>query len=312
VLVAVGACAVNATDINTRVGWYAKGEDDGAWDAPIGFPRIQGADACGRIAAVGAGVDEGRIGARVLVDPWLRDADAPDDLDRCGYVGSERDGGYAEYLVVPDANARAITSARTDAELASFVTSYATALNRLRRAGVAAGDVVLVTGASGGVGTALVQLVGILGGVPIAVCGADKADAVRAVGARAVLARDADLRVGVRAATGRETVDLVADVVGGDRWPELIALIRRGGRYTVSGAIGGPIVPLDLRTLYLADLTFTGVAVQPPGLFDELVRLVEAGSLRPVVAATYPLEAVGEAQAAFERKEHVGKIVLTI
>ena len=93
VLVAVGACAVNATDINTRVGWYAKGEDDGAWDAPIGFPRIQGADACGRIAAVGAGVDEGRIGARVLVDPWLRDADAQDDLDRCGYVGSERDGG---------------------------------------------------------------------------------------------------------------------------------------------------------------------------------------------------------------------------
>jgi NADPH:quinone reductase-like Zn-dependent oxidoreductase len=107
-------------------------------------------------------------------------------------------------------------------------------------------------------------------------------------------------------------VDVVADVVGGERWADLIGLLRKGGRYTVAGAIGGPLVELDLRTVYLADLTLSGVTVTPPGLFRDLVDYIERGEIRPFVAATYPLEAAREAQAAFMEKRHVGKVVLDL
>jgi NADPH:quinone reductase-like Zn-dependent oxidoreductase len=311
VLVAVGACAVNATDINTRAGWYAKGEGHGAWDVPIAFPRIQGADVCGRVVAYGKSAPAGLLGERVLVDPWLRDPEDPNDLSRCGYVGSERDGGYAEFVTVPAGNVHPVRSALTDVELASFPTSAGTAENMVRRAGVGPGETVLVTGASGGVGTALVQLVRRRRAVPLAVCAPDKADRVLALGAEAVLSRDGDLATQLHA-LGLETVDVVADVVGGERWAQLIGLLRRGGRYTVAGAIAGPFVELDLRTLYLSDLTLAGVAVTPPGLFHDLVGYIERGELSPLVAATYSLEQAREAQTAFTNRRHVGKIVLDL
>jgi NADPH:quinone reductase-like Zn-dependent oxidoreductase len=106
VLVRVDACAINNTDINTRVGWYAQSDDDaGAWGGALNFPVVQGADVCGVIAQVGEGVAHERVGERVLVDPWVRDAAAPNDLERAGYLGSEYDGGYAEFLVAPSINA---------------------------------------------------------------------------------------------------------------------------------------------------------------------------------------------------------------
>jgi NADPH:quinone reductase-like Zn-dependent oxidoreductase len=311
VLIAVGACAVNATDINTRTGWYAKGESDGAWDAPIAFPRIQGADVCGQVVGCGESAPAELLGERVLVDPWLRDPEHPDDLSRCGYLGSERDGGYAELVAVPAANAHPVRSALTDVDLASFPTSAGTAENMIRRAGVGPDETVLVTGASGGVGTALVQLVRRRGAVPLAVCAPGKADRVLSLGAEAVFSRDGDLATQLHA-IGLETVDVVADVAGGDDWGRLIGLLRRGGRYTVAGAIAGPLVELDLRTLYLADLTLTGVAVTPPGLFQDLVACIERGEISPVVAATFSLEQVREAQMAFTSKRHVGKIVLDV
>ena len=251
------------------------------------------------------------LGQRVLVDPWLRDPERPHDLARCGYLGSERDGGYAELVTVPAANVHPLHSALTDVELASFPTSAGTAENMLRRATVESDETVLVTGASGGVGTALVQLVRRRGAIPLAVCAPDKADRVLALGAEAVLTRDGDLATQLHAA-GLEAVDVIADVVGGERWVELIGLLRRGGRYTVAGAVAGPLVELDLRTLYLSDLTFTGATVTPPDLFRDLVGYIEHGDISPVVTTTYPLEQAGDAQAAFTAKRHVGKIVLDI
>jgi NADPH:quinone reductase-like Zn-dependent oxidoreductase len=120
--------------------------------APITFPRIQGADVCGRIVAVGAGVDPARIGQRVITDGWLRDADDPLNMDKTGYFGSERDGGFAEYTTTPAANALLIDSPLSDAELATFSCSYSTAEGMLTRAGVTGADTVLIPGASGGVG----------------------------------------------------------------------------------------------------------------------------------------------------------------
>ena len=328
VLVAVSACGLNNTDVNTRTGWYSAGvsdattgdaleaaaNSDAAWGGKaIEFPRIQGADVCGRIAALGAGCDPARLGRRVLIDPWLRDWDDPLERDKCGYFGSECDGGFAEYTVVDERNVHVVESGLSDAELATFATSYVTAENMLNRAAVQPGDRVLITGASGGVGSALVQLARRRGAETVALCGAAKAEAVKALGADHVLPRSpADLKAALLAATGRNEVTVVADVVGGSLWPQLISALARGGRYTCAGAIAGPMVRFDLRTFYLRDLAFTGATVPAPGTFADLVGYIERGEIDSVLAATWPLQDLVAAQEAFIAKRHVGNIAVTM
>ena len=322
VLVRVGACGLNNTDINTRIGWYSKsvtgatgdsespaeGSEDPSWGgAPIVFPRIQGADICGEIVAVGQGVDPARIGERVIADCWLRDPDDLTNKAKTGYFGSERDGGFAQFTTLPARNALAVRSDLSDAELATFSCSYSTAEGMLSRAAVTAQDTVLVPGASGGVGGALVQLAKRRGARVIALASEPKHDDVRALGADRILPRTPDR---LRAALGDEAITVVADVVGGDYWPHLIDVLERGGRYTCSGAIAGPMVALDLRTFYLRDLTFTGSTVIDLDVMPNLVRYIEAGDIRPVLAATYPLAELQAAQEAFIAKKHTGNIVV--
>lgn len=327
-LIRVHACGLNNTDINTRTAWYSKSvshattgdasdaaaDHDAAWGgAPIAFPRIQGADVVGIVAATGASADPRLLGKRVLVDTWVRDWKDPLNPEKSGYFGSECDGGYAEYTTVDHRNVHAVDSDLTDAELATFATAYVTAENMLNRAGVGQGDVVLITGASGGVGSALIQLANRRGAETVALCAADKADAVRAIGPTAVLPRAPDnLAEALRSAIGRDTVTVVADVVGGAYWPTLIDALDRGGRYTCAGAIAGPLVEMDLRTFYLRDLTFTGATVVPPGVFADLVGYIERGEIKPLLAATYALEKLRDAQQAFIAKRHVGNIVVEI
>ena len=306
VLIAVGASAVNATDINTRVGWYSQGSDDTGWTGePLRFPRIQGIDACGRIVAVGHEVDPARVGDRVLVEPAIREplGWAP---HRSLYLGSEVDGAFADFLAVPSVHAWTIDCPLTDTELATFPCAYGTAENLLTLANVTAGQVVLVTGASGGVGSAAVQLATARGATVIAVTSPDKADALRSLGATEVIGRDDDpcqLR-------GRDSVDAVIDVVGGPNWPRLLDALRPGGRYAVSGAIGGASVTLDLRTLYLKDLQLLGGTIVEPHVFRGLIGRIERGEVAPVVAAVYPMSEIVTAQQLFESKQFVGKIVL--
>ncbi len=323
VLIKVGACGLNNTDVNTRSGWYSKAvterttgdgfdveeQDDPSWGgAPITFPRIQGADICGEIMAVGDGVEPARIGARVITDNWIRDPEEPANRNKVGYLGSERDGGFAEYATVPSRNALTIRSEMTSPELATFSCSYSTALGMLQRARAEASDTILVTGASGGVGGALVQLAKIRGARVVAMASEAKHAEVSALGADRVLPREpGDLR----SALGDEAVSVVADIVGGPAWPALIDILERGGRYTCSGAIAGPIVEFDLRTFYLNDLTFTGSTVIDEDVMPELVRLIEAGKVKPNLAASWPLEELHAAQAAFIAKKHVGNIVVT-
>lgn len=321
VLIAVAACGINNTDVNTRTGWYARtvtsptGDDvatistDGGWGGAVAFPRIQGADPVGRVVAVGSQVDPRRIGERVMVDAWLRDPDG--SLERARYLGSEVDGGFAEYVTLPSGNAHAITSNLSDVELASVPCSYATAEHMLHRADVRAGQWVLVTGASGGVGRALLQLSRRRGARTVAVTSAAKVGTVGEWGADVVLDRDADdLAAAVVDAT--DGVDVFTDVVGGRWFAPLLDTIRRGGHYATAGAVAGPRVTLDLRTLYLRDLTIHGATVLPPAVFADLVGYVERGEITPVVAATFPLEDLAAAQAAFMTRRHVGAIVIKI
>lgn len=322
VLIRVLACGLNNTDVNTRSGWYSKAvseattgsafnkvsDEDPTWGGvPITFPRIQGADVCGEIVAVGTQVDPARIGDRIITDNWLRDADDLSNKNKTGYFGSERDGGFAEFTTIPSRNAMAIQSDFSDAELATFSCSYSTAEGMLTRAIVTKADTVLVPGASGGVGGALVQLAKRRGARVIALASEAKHTGVMALGADVVLPRAPN---NLRAALGRDKITVVADVVGGPYWSTLIDILERGGRYTCSGAIAGPMVDLDLRTFYLRDLTFTGSTVIDPEVTANLVGYIEAKEIKPSLAATYPLAELREAQAAFIAKQHTGNIVV--
>jgi NADPH:quinone reductase-like Zn-dependent oxidoreductase len=314
VLVRIRAAAVNNTDLNLRTGWYSKDAqsaadavDDAGWTGDsLAFPRIQGADGCGEIAAVGPGGDAGRIGERVLIDPILRDTAGTRAGTR--YFGSDCDGAFAEFASVPDVNAVPVHSGLSHAELASFPCSYTAAENMLTRAMVAAGETVLVTGASGGVGSAAVQLVRRRNARVIAIAAPAKAAAIRAIGAERVIGRDANLVNEL----GADSLDAIIDVSGGPMFSQFLEVLRPGGRYATAGAIAGARVSLDLRSLYLKDLTLYGCTIPEPGIFTRLVGYIERGEIRALVSATYPLEQIVEAQRAFAAKGHVGKIVIVL
>lgn len=321
VLINVMAAGINNTDINTRIGWYSKtttsdteargaecfenfNNDDASWSGiPLTFPRIQGADACGYIVAVGKGVDTTRIGERVLVQTIQPYCKA--EPFSCITFGSECDGGFAQYTVVQSEFAHAVDCDWTDAELATIPCAYSTAENMLHRASVGA-ERVLVTGASGGVGSAAVQLCKRRGAYVIAMSSPLKAKNVYTLGADEVIDRDIDL-VGT---LGKMSIDVVIDLVAGPQWPQFLEVLRRGGRYATAGAIAGPITELDLRTLYLKDLTLFGSTFQANEVFKNLIAYIEKGEIRPALWATYPLKDIVKAQEDFLSKKHTGKLVL--
>lgn len=313
VLVRVGAAGMNNTDIWTREGAYGSGSDPDAVQGwlrePLNFPVIQGMDIAGRVVAAGRVADERLVGERVLVEPMLY-AD-PEGTVVEGLIGSERDGGFAEFVSVPAANVHPVNGVLSAAELATFPTAYGTALRMLNRARVAAGETLLVTGASGGVGSGLVQLAVAKGARVIAVVGPGKEERARSLGAHAVLRRDIDDLVPTVSSTVEESIDVVADVVGGPSFPALLDVLRPFGRYVTAGAIAGPLVGLDLRTLYLKQLELIGSTVATRAEFAELVRLIDAGAVRPLLAATYPLADIHRAQEDFLAKDFFGKLVLT-
>lgn len=327
VLIKVGACGLNNTDVNTRSGWYSKSvseattgdayeldtKADNTWGgAGIQFPRIQGADVCGEVVAVGDNVDATLIGKRVITDNWLRDWDEPLNKHKTGYFGSEADGGFAQYTVTHHNNAVPVNSPLSDAELATFSCSYSTAEGMLERVNLGPKDRILITGASGGVGGALVQLAKRRGAEVIALASEAKHADVATLNPDHILPRNPDnLKQALKNTCGHDTVTVVADIVGGAYFSTLLDVIDRGGRYVTSGAIAGPIVDLDLRTLYLMDLTFHGSTVIEPKIMTNLVRYIEAGEIKPMLAATYPLSELHAAQSAFIEKKHTGNIVVT-
>jgi NADPH:quinone reductase-like Zn-dependent oxidoreductase len=317
VRVRVAATGMNNTDIWTREGRYGSGDDPSAvtgWRRePLRFPRIQGADVVGYLDQLGEGVP---AGDRVMIDPMLYTGDET-ALAHTDYLGSERDGGYADYVTVPAANVHRIDSPLTDVELASFPTAYATALRMLNRAEVGEGDTVLVTGASGGVGSALLQLATVRGARPVALVGDGKQEAARELGAVLAVERDTADLAGAVAPAG--PVDVVADVVGGSGFGRLLNVLRPFGRYVTAGGIAGPVVETDLRTVYLKQLTLLGSSFATHEEFAALVDLIRrsrrqprTGSVRPVVAATYPLDELARAQADFVAKRFVGKLVIAV
>jgi len=316
VLIEVAACGMNNTDVWVREAAYGSDDDPGAKSSwrrgrnTLVFPRIQGCDTVGRIVAIGEGVPETRIGERVMVDFSIYNAE-DDYLGDIDYMGHGRDGGYAEYMTLPAENAHAVRTPMSDVELATFCCAYLTGEHMLDRARVKAGERVLVTGASGGVGSGLVQLCRARGAVPYAIAGKGKEEAVRAVGAEAVVTReDPGLAEALLRATGGRPFDVAADLVAGPLFNLCLKLLRPEGRYVTAGAIGGPVVQLDLRTVYLKHLELHGSSQGTRAAFARLVRYIEEGKLKPLVGGAYRLSDFHRAQADFMAKRFVGKLVV--
>lgn len=312
VLVRVGAVALNNTDLWTREGAYGRPGDPAAlsgWRGPIDFPRIQGADVAGQVVAVGPGADPRLRGRRVVVDPAVYDAEDP-DANPVGLMGSERDGGYAEYVTAPAARLHDVTdSALTDDQLSALPTAYGTALGMIERGRLRAGETALVSGASGGVGLAAVQLARARGARVIAVSSGSKTDAVREAGAHVVVDRARDTAAQIRAAAPGG-VDVALDVVAGELLSDGLPLMREGGRWVVAGALGGFGVSFDVRRLYLHNVQLIGSSMHTPAHFDLLMDMARRAEIRPVVAAAFPLHEAARAQEELARRGHVGKIVL--
>jgi NADPH:quinone reductase-like Zn-dependent oxidoreductase len=328
VLLQVLAAGINNTDINTRLGWYGAaattdvGDGSGlaGWNGATPFPLIQGADCCGRVVALApdvaaqpsgvsgvsgpSGPAAPRVGQRVLVRSCMRVAGFASPDTR--WLGTDFDGAFAEYVTVPASEAFAVDSEWSDAELASLPCAWGTAENMLHRAGVVAGERVWVTGASGGVGSAVVQLAKRRGAHVTAVTSRDKRDAVTALGADQVLCRED----GAAAMQGLPSADVVVDNVAGPGFGTLLKALRRGGRYVTSGAIAGPDVALDLRDLYLKDITLIGCTAWDEPVFPNLIGYVEREEIRPVLAGSFALKDMALAQQAFLEKRHVGNWVL--
>jgi len=329
VLVRVTATAKNNTDRKAREGLYPTDDASEVTSFAIGgaptftFPRIQGADIVGRVAAVGAGVDEARIGERGLLDFNIYDTDRRDINLRPDYYGHGADGGFAEYVAVPADQFHAVADAGlADAELAALgMCSYQTAYHMLTAAGVTSGERVLVTGASGGVGTALIQLCRIIGAIPYALSTAEKADGLLALGAEHVFDRrqPGDFRERVRTVTGGVPLDAVMDLVGGDMTMQFVAAMTFDmtarttyPRLSIAGASGGNLTQVMWTVIYLYQVQIFGVSHGTRAEAEQLIEWIRGGRLRPILHGTFRLSRLRECERYFVNRGsgYLGKVVV--
>jgi len=322
VLLKVLAAGVNNTEINTRLGWYSSSVSggteqfaeserdadqlgDGGWNEATPFPFIQGTDCCGEVVEVADDVVSLQPGQRVLVRACMR-KNGFGSLENI-WMASDFDGAFAQFVKVPASEVFSVDCDWNDVELATIPCAYGTAENMVHRAEIGAGDHVLVPGASGGVGSAVVQLAKRRGARVTAIAGKSKMEAVAGLGVDRVIPRGADLL----AELGASSVDVIIDNVAGDGFATLLKLLGRGGRYASSGAIAGPMVNLDMRDFYLKDIRMIGCTAWDEPVFPNLIHYIEANEIIPLVAQTFALQDIAQAQQEFLKKTHFGNFVLT-
>ena len=321
VLVKVLAAGINNTEINTRLGWYSsevevstedlseiqaegRGLQNAGWNGTTTFPLIQGTDCCGEIVEHGNSKQKPIIGSRVIIRSCMRIKGFKSRQKM--WMASNFDGAFAEYVKVPTSEVFPIDCNWSNEELATIPCSYGTAENMLYLSDCKQNDTVLISGASGGVGSALIQLSKLRGANVIAILKKNKFDEAIKIGADQVIDRD-DNYLDI---LGQNSISLVADIVGGDNFPNFFKLIKPGGRYVSSGAIGGPKVNFDLRDLYLKDISMIGCTTWEEPIFNNLINYIENNLISPLLAKSFPLSEIVKAQKEFLRKEHFGNFVL--
>jgi NADPH:quinone reductase-like Zn-dependent oxidoreductase len=312
-LVRVRACAVNHLDVHIRRGLER---------VRVPLPHILGSDIAGDLVEA-AGPCDLEPGTRVVVAPGLTCGrclaciSGDDHLcDDFGVVGGYRhDGGYAELVAVPTTNLVRIGGSISYAQAAAMPTAYQTAWHMLvRQARVRAGQWVLVHAAGGGVGTAAVDIAVFLGARVIATAGDDrKLAAARERGAtHLVNYRTGDMAEQVRALIGARSVDVVAEQVGAPLFWDSVRLLRPGGTLVTCGATAGHHAEIDLRYLFARNLTLAGAALGPKSDMHRLVGLLGEGRLRPLIDSVVGLDRAPEAHRRIERRDAIGKIVLSV
>ncbi len=314
VVVEVKACALNYLDISARLG--------GGEGEPTALPHIGGADIAGIVAEVGEGVTGVQVGERVVVDPeiWCGRCEyclsAQQSMcDNYALIGWDIHGGYAQYTKVPATNLRRVPEGCSLEEAATVPVVGKSAWRMLvTQAGLKPGEDVLVLGASGGVGSAGVQIAKLCGARVIATSSSEeKLRLIRELGADEVINyREAAFDEAVLELTGGRGVDVVFDTQAGDTWRKSLNCTAKGGRVVICSGMQGASPEEDLVTIWWKQLRVIGSTGGTPSDFAKVMGLFEQGRLSPVIDRIFPLEETRQAQERMVNRQHVGKIVLRI
>jgi NADPH:quinone reductase-like Zn-dependent oxidoreductase len=307
--------AVRASSLNHLDLWVRRGIPNGP---PL--PHIGGSDVAGIVDAAGPGVEDGIVGTRVVVDPsldydWYEGEDRGEGFSENAFrlIGEHVRGGFAEQVVVPAANLVGLPTHVPFETAAAAGLVFVTAWRGLiGRGGLRAGERVLVTGASGGVGTAAVQIAQRAGAEVFAVTsGAANVERVRALGADVVYDRSTtDFSRELWKDTRKRGVHLVLDSVREPLWEACVRSLAVCGRLVTCGATAGPQAKTDLRRVFWKQLSVLGTTMGTPAEFRAVMRLVFEGMLKPVVHEVLPLDAARRAHEMLEAGRVFGKIVL--
>jgi NADPH:quinone reductase-like Zn-dependent oxidoreductase len=312
VLVRVKAAGMNHLDL-----WVRRGVPG----HPFPLPLILGCDFAGVVEKVGSpAVRNAKPGDEVCVAPGFScgtcAACLAGDDNLCkgyGIFGEMRDGGCAEFQVVPAANLLPKPKEMTWEQAAAWPLAFLTAWHMLvARAHVRPGETVLVHAAGSGVGSAAIQIAKLLGARVIATAGTDaKCERGRALGAdETVNHAKEDWVQAVRRLTGKRGVDVVFEHTGQATWEGSVKSLVWGGRLVTCGATAGFEAKFDLRVLFFKQLSFLGSTMGSRAELWTILDLIRDGKLRPVVDRVLPLDRIREAHAAMENREQFGKIVL--
>ncbi|MDQ0483724.1 zinc-binding dehydrogenase [Guptibacillus hwajinpoensis] len=313
VLIQVKACAINNTEIWMREGAYGTEGKSGWRPEGVQFPRIPGSDITGQIIEIGTDVDAKRKGEDVVLFPFTSSGEPGSEhiSEDMSFIGSEYDGGYAEYVVWP-ADLCLPMALPNYEESAVFSVSGMTAWHMVEQSAIKPGETVMVTGANGGVGSLNVQIAANVFGAKVTAIVGDLSleGKMKELGATHVLSYKSDnLSEEITEANGGP-IDAVLDVVGDALFHTSLEVLRKGGRFCTSGSAGGQKTELDFRTMYLKHITLIGSVLGTRDEFERLMKAVTDGKVKPIIDRTFPLEEARDAQSYFKKSGKLGKIVL--
>jgi len=311
VLIRVRACALNFLDVWVRRGWPG---------LKLEMPHWCGADVAGEITGLGENVSDWQVGQRVVVDPGVNLV--KDEYTRRGedsvspgyhILGEHRRGGAAEYLTVPAGNLAVIPENIDYPEAAAPLLVGLTAWRMLmHQAGLRAGETVLVVGAGGGVNSMAIQMAGLAGATVYVVAGnPEKSERARELGADVVLDRSqVDWGKEIFKLTSRRGVDVVVDNVGKATITKSMQAVARGGRIVIVGNTSGPQAEIDIRFIFGKQISLIGSTMGSHQDFRDVLELLWAGKIKPVIHRVMPLSEGCDAYKMMEAGEHFGKILL--
>lgn len=313
VLVKVKACAINNTEIWMREGAYGKDSKSGWKPEGVQFPRTPGSDITGTIVNVGDKVEESMVGKDVVLFPFTSSGEEGTEHISAdmSFIGSEYDGGYAEYVVWP-ADLCYDMPLPSYSESAVFSVSGLTAWHMVNQIQIQPGETVMVTGANGGVGSLNVQIASkVFGAKVIAIVGdLSGEERIKELGANHVLSYKSDNLSEEILKVNGGPIDSVLDVVGDALFSTSLHVLKNGGKFCISGSAGGQKTNLDFRTLYLKHITMYGSVLGTREEFKDMLQAIAEGKIKPVIDKTFPLDKAREAQTYFKEKGKLGKILL--